>query len=213
VTCTDNNCLCGPGGNDPEYFLSGVGFTPAQCSGTIVGTDTCVGIDIVIDPAFPCDLFEFYFGEPRSNYTVIKNQAEILSDCSSLGPHSSGLIWISGPTCTINANTVVGSPENPVILVTAASETKINGGFIMYGILYIFDGEDPDATMETLGGATVYGSVIVDATIAKYQGTFQIVYAEGVLADARGIGGIGAVNGGWRDFGLPEIAWPVVGGP
>ena len=26
---------------------------------------------------------------------------------------------------------------------------------------------------------------------------------------ANGIAGIGSVNGGWRDFGLPEIAWPV----
>ena len=53
----------------------------------------------------------------------------------------------------------------------------------------------------------------MNSQFRKMQGTFQIVYAEGVLANAKGAGGVGAVNGGGRDFGLPEIAWPVVGGP
>jgi hypothetical protein len=214
VECTDNNCYCGPGGNDPEYFLSGVGFTAAQCSGTILGSDTCVGIDIIVDPGFPCDLFEFYFGVPRSQYYIIKNQAQVLSDCSTLGPHSSGLIWISGSTCHINANTVIGSPGNPVILISAASWTKLNGGADIFGIFYAFDGEDSTAFLEAVGRNTIYGSCIVDVPdLDKVQGNFQVVYAEGVLADASGIAGIGAVNGGWRDFGLPDITWPVVGGP
>ncbi len=85
--------------------------------------------------------------------------------------------------------------------------TVIGGGAIIYGILYIFDGESGTAGLTTLGGATVYGSVIVDGTMDKDQGTFQIVYAEGVLAEATGIAGLGAVNGGWRDFGLPDIGW------
>ena len=53
----------------------------------------------------------------------------------------------------------------------------------------------------------VYGSVIADSPIDKLQGTFQVVYNSGVLATATGYAGVGAVNGGWRDFGLPDIAW------
>ncbi|MFT5770496.1 MAG: hypothetical protein ACI9H8_002485, partial [Lysobacterales bacterium] len=51
---------------------------------------------------------------------------------------------------------------------------------------------------------TVYGGVIVDAVMGHFQGNFQIVWAEGVLASANGLNGVGSVSGGWRDFGLPE---------
>lgn len=196
TTCTDNNCMCGPGGNDTDYFLSWRSAT------------THIDFDIVTDPLFPCDLFEFYFNYPRALYPLVKNQATIYSDCSSLGPYSSGLIWISGAECRLTANTIVGSPQAPIILVSAASNTVLAGGVTIHGVLYVFDGEDSSADLSTLGSAAVYGAVIVDATMAAFGGTFQIVYAEGTLANARGIGGVGAVNGGWRDFGLPEIAWP-----
>jgi hypothetical protein len=197
VTCTDNNCMCGPGGNDTRHFLSWK-----------TATETNIGIDIIVDPAFPCDLFDTFFGVPRSMYQVIKNQAQLYSDCSSLGPQSSGLIWISGSECRLNANTTVGSPDFPVVLISAASDTVLAGGVNIYGVLYVFDGEDISAALSTVGSATVYGATIVDAGLDQFQGTFQIVYAEGVLASATGIAGLGSVNGGWRDFGLPAIAWP-----
>jgi len=198
VACTDNNCLCGPGGNDTDYFLS---WQTAQ--------ETHIGIDIVVDPNFPCDLFETFFGLPRNLYEIIKDSAQqVLPDCSSLGPQSSGLIWISGSECSLTANTVVGSPTAPIILISAASHTKLAGGVQIFGILYVFDGEDIDADITTLGTATIYGAAVMDATMSKFQGNFQVVYNDEVIASANGIGGLGSVNGGWRDFGLPEIVWP-----
>jgi len=196
VACTDNNCQCGSGGNDTSEFLSWK-----------TSTETHIDIDIVEDPNFPCDLFLAFFGKPRSQYEWIKNTATIISDCRGLGPGSSGFYWATGSDCTINGTDPVGSPNAPVILVSAASTTKVNGGAEIFGVLYIFDGEDPNAKLDTLGSATVYGAVIVDASLDKIQGTFQIVHAEDVLANSKGIAGIGAVNGGWRDFGLPDIAW------
>ena len=170
---------------------------------------TVIGIDIIEDPGFPCDLFEFYFGYPREYYERVKADATVLSDCQSLGPSSSGLFWISGSNCTVNANTTIGSPDNPVILISAATLTKLNGGAEIFGVLYIFDGEPehPDAKLDSKGSNTIYGAVIVDAVMGQYKGTFQIVYADGVLANASAIAGLGAVNGGWRDFGLPDLAW------
>lgn len=198
VTCTDNNCYCGDGsGNDTRHFLSWK-----------TSTDTHIGIDIIVDQNFPCDLFDFFFGIPRTQYQTIKAQAQLLSDCSSLGPQSTGMYWISGSECRLNANTIVGSPDNPLIIVSAATSTVLAGGVEIYGVLYIFDGEDSSAEITTLGNATVYGATIVDAGMGAFQGTFQVVYAEGVLNNAQGIAGLGSVNGGWRDFGLPVIAWP-----
>ena len=193
-TCP-GSCQCGDG-NDTDYFLSWRKST------------TNINIDIIVDPNFPCDLFEFYFGVQRSMYTVIKNQSKLYSDCTDLGPQSSGLIWISGDVCRINADTIVGSPENPVILISAATDTILAGGATIFGVLYVFDGEDINAELTTLGNATVYGAAIVDAVFDNVGGTFSIVHADGVLANAAGISGLGSVNGGWRDFGLPDIAWP-----
>ena len=192
------NCKCGDG-NDTNQFLSWRKSV----------SDWNIGIDIIVDPAFPCDLFDLYFGVPRSEYNIIKSQALQLSDCSSLSAQSSGLIWISGSSCDLLAGTTVGSPDFPVILVSAASLTKVAGGVNIYGVLYVFDGEDIDAELTTLGNAVVYGSLINDAVFDNVGGTFSIVYAEGVLSSAKGIAGLGSVNGGWRDFGLPEIEWPV----
>jgi hypothetical protein len=77
-------------------------------------------------------------------------------------------------------------------------------------VLYIFD-DDPagnGAALKATGGATVYGAAIVDGEIDKLQGTFQVVYNSAIIATAAGVKGISTMNGGWRDFGLPEVVWP-----
>jgi hypothetical protein len=158
------------------------------------------GIDMVSDPEFPCDLFQFYFGVARSSYEVVKGYSKIISDCDSLGEDSSGIYWVSGSTCRINSNTVVGSADHPVLLISAATTTTLNGGAKFYGVLFVTDVEDSTAELNSIGVNTVYGSVINDATLAAYQGTFQVVWAEDVSEKAGNGGGLGSVLGGWADF-------------
>jgi len=86
-------------------------------------------------------------------------------------------------------------------------DTSISGSVTIFGLLYVFDGEDVAAEFSGAGTATIYGALIVDADMDKFTGTVNVVYAEGVLIEAGDLGGFGAINGGWRDFGLPEIAW------
>lgn len=164
------------------------------------GTDDILGIDLVADPNFPCDLFKFYFGVPRANYEIVKGFAQVLSDCSTLGPNSTGIFWISGSECRINSNTTVGGPKNPILLVSAATETRLNGGAKIYGVLYISDTEKANATLYSNGGNAVYGQVIIDASLGSYTGTFQVVYNENAISNAAGGGGLGNVIGGWSDF-------------
>ena len=190
--------------DDVECDIKPCGCTVAEAISYSAANTTYQGIDIVADDTFPCDLFEFYFGVPRSRYEIIKSSATIINSCASLGPYSSGLYWVSGATCSIGSNTQIGSPNNPVILISAAESTRLAGGANIYGIVYIFDGEVSTAELDTAGSNTVYGSVIVDATMGNYNGTFQIVYNESILAKAAGNNGLGSVNGGWRDFGLPD---------
>ena len=190
VTCGKVECKC-----DISEAISYVG-----------GSTPYNGIDLIEDQAFPCDLFDYYFNVPRSLYLTVKNSATIITDCDYLGPHHSGLVWISGGSCDVTGGRVIGSPGSPVVLV-AATETKFVSGTTIHGVLYIFDGEDPDAAVYAHADLTIYGAVIVDALLGAFNGTFQVVYNGGVLANAAGISGLGAINGGWRDFGLPDIAW------
>lgn len=159
-----------------------------------------VGIDIDSDPDFPCDLFTFYFGIPKVNFETIKSQATIIDDCGDLGPNSFGIYWATGDHCTIAANTIIGSQYGPVMLISAATETRFAGGTKMFGVFYLTDVEDPDASLVVLGTNTVYGAMIIDGDIGSFVGTFQVIYVESVSQIVAGTGGMGSLAGGWTDF-------------
>ncbi|HLF31626.1 MAG TPA: PilX N-terminal domain-containing pilus assembly protein [Xanthomonadales bacterium] len=164
------------------------------------GTDDIIGIDLDSDPDFPCDLFTFYFGIPKTHYEAIKSQATIIDDCSELGPNSYGTYWATGPLCHIGANTVIGSQYAPVMLISAASVTRFNGGTKLFGTFYLTDVEDPAASLTSNGNNTIYGAAIIDGTIGAFTGTFQLIYVETVNHITAGTGGIGSLAGGWTDF-------------
>lgn len=164
------------------------------------GTSDVIGIDMDFDPEFPCDLFTFYFGIPKSNYEAVKSQAKVIDDCSQLGPNSYGTYWATGPTCHIAANTVIGSQHAPVMLISAASVTRFNGGTRIFGTFYLTDVEDPDAEVISNGNNTIYGAAILDGNIGAYTGTFQLIYVETVARIVAGTGGMGTLAGGWTDF-------------
>jgi hypothetical protein len=166
---------------------------------THASSDT-LGIDLVQDPEFPCDLFQFYFAVPRDSYQIVKGYSKIIDDCDSLGPNSFGIYWVTGSECRINSNTQVGSPDAPVMLISAATLTRLNGGAKIYGTVFITDVEDSNAELQSIGTNTVYGSVIVDAILGSYQGTFQVVWNDNTSRKAGAGGGLGTVIGGWSDF-------------
>lgn len=194
--CAVSNCQCDYPGPEPiSYRQSG---------------DAIIGIDVITDTQFPCDLFEFYFGVPKAQYQAVKANATVIDDCSVLTSATpSGFYWFSGDTCTLDD---VGTMNNPVILLSAANtRTVLNGNSAFFGILYLSDVEDPegDAVFKPGGGATVYGAAIVDVLFPSsgYSGTFRVVYNEAALLGAGGAGGIGGLASGWRDFGLPNVTW------
>lgn len=186
--CPTANCSCGTDERRISYAEGGV---------------QRVGIDIVIDDEFPCDLFQGTFGVAKSAeafYQLSASIGTVIDDCGVLDENSQGVYWMIGNTCTINSNTVVGSKDFPVFLVSAAETTRVNGGAEFWGVLWVSDALNADATFESQGTNTIYGAVVVDAELGSYSGTFQIVYQEGVIERASGSGGIGEVTGGWIDF-------------
>ncbi len=172
--------------------------------------DPVIGIDIMKDDAFPCDLFEFYFGYPSSQYQAVKANAEVIDDCGILDEYSEGFFWFSGDTCTISGN--IGTINNPIILVSAAdSLTSFTGSSDFFGILYVADVEDTDGDAEFHpgGSSAVYGAMVVDVPFPSSAtgSNFKVIYSEAGVTSAGGGGGLGGVAGGWRDFGLPQITW------
>jgi len=168
------------------------------------GNTDVLGMDMVVDPFFPCDLFFYTFGEPKSNYLAVKNAqgVQVITDCSVLGPDSAGTIWIDGSvdTCSINANTTIGSPDKPVFLISAANLIRMNGGAKLYGVLFVTDAEGTNGEYQSSGTNTIYGAAIIDGLLGSYTGTFQIVYNDNLIGRAGERGSLGKIYGGWTDF-------------
>jgi len=101
--------------------------------------------------------------------------------------------------CVINSNVEVGSKEAPILLISAAPMTRLNGGAKIFGTVYITDAENSGAKFRPNGNNTVYGSVIVDAVLDDYNGTFQVVWDDYISNKAGSGGGLGTVIGGWSD--------------
>ncbi len=185
---------------DSEMCPGNCSCAESEAISYTLSNDDILGIDLVADDLFPCDLFQFYFGVPRSDYLTVKSWAKVIDDCDALGPGSFGIIWVQGDQCTINSNTQVGSLDAPVMLISAAAETRLNGGANIFGTVFVTDVEVDGAELVSVGTNTVYGSVIVDAVIGSYQGTFQVVWNDTTARKAPGQGGLGSVLGGWTDF-------------
>jgi hypothetical protein len=93
------------------------------------------------------------------------------------------------------------------MLISAAGTTTFTGDNNIYGVIFITDVEDPEAEWNASGTNIVYGSVILDAKLDAFVGTFKIIYNKDVSLLAAGSNGIGTLSGGWRDFGLPDLEW------
>jgi hypothetical protein len=169
------------------------------------GSERVLGIDIVPDEDFPCDLFEYSFGFLKdTQWEKVKSEVpNQLTDCSSLDKQSSGYYWVSGSSCVLSGQ--IGTAKAPVFLISAAEETKVSATAEFFGVLFVTDVEHPGTAEFTGNGtATIYGAAIMDAEMKNFNGTFQIVYLENVLGLAYDTGAFGAVAGGWTDF---HAAW------
>lgn len=163
------------------------------------GNQGNVRYDIVIDPDFPCNLFHHVFqtddvADAMSRFTVI-------DDCGELGPDSRGAIWVSSAsTCTINATTI-GSPTDPVFLVSSTPELQIGGGSLIYGVVMTTDAEGRAGRFDASGGGTVIGAVLVDGELEpNYGSNFEIVWNDDLVNTSTSLGALGKLYGGWTDF-------------
>jgi len=200
VTLGGNGATCGLEEFDGDY-----------CSDSPYSDSTLVANDVLAnDGDFPDDLLAYTFGVATANFQELKDQAEVLSSCATLPNPSltditTGFYWIEGD-CTLNANKIIGSIDEPVIIVVEDALTRLNGGAIIFGLLFAFEttpGSGGDVQM--VGGATVRGAFISDHDIGGSGGTFNTRYDADVLGNISQGGGselskVEIIPGSWKDF-------------
>jgi hypothetical protein len=179
----------------------------------------CNGVDRS-DPAIDDDsLFEFVFnasnvvdaGSKNTNvdcgpagdqncavfHLVDTLSATVLPNCSTLGPASSGLFYISG-NCNF-PNGDIGSPTSPVIVVVE-EEALINNNTI-FGLIFVRS-NDQSAEFTGNGNAKIFGSLVVEGEI-DVTGSIDVVYDNtGVSTDPNTLPSnakFARVPGSWLD--------------
>lgn len=184
------------------------------------GNCTCVGVDkeplsyaitggqhleldMVPDPSFPPDLFQYLFptapasGEDRLEF--LKGIVdETVQGCSGLGEGSYGLILVEGD-CNLNSNATIGTPTSPVFLVMTGSDNSFGGTVDVFGTIFVTEILG-DAALSGKGNITMYGALIADADISKFNGNLKLVYVEDIINRSFETGSFGTVAGGWTDF-------------
>ena len=156
------------------------------------------------DPAYPEDVFEYYFGVARTEYQQVRDAADqILADCSTIDTTTSGLVWVDG-YCDLSSNEV-GSATGPVALVTTGG-VKLNSNSIFYGVLVITDPTIPasqqneDTIPASLtGGPVIYGALITDPGAAVFNGGFTVVYIKDIVSKIHPLIVLGNLSGSWSD--------------
>lgn len=202
VTLTGNGATCGL-----EEYDNGVCSTFAYSDNNGLSSDVFVDSKVSDGGTFPDDVFEYVFGVATESYQQIKDEADIFDvNCNALDTTATGVVWISGD-CTINAGDVVGSATEPVVLVIEDADLRLNGGAVIWGIVFSFS-TDPSiptgGSISTTGSATVEGALIADHPINIPAGTFNARYNQDVLERIENGSGrfsrIRIIPGSWKDF-------------
>lgn len=181
-------------------------FNDNKCSASPYSEKGFQDLDILDnDPAFPPDLMEYMFNIPEAEWDTLRSDADVrLANCDSLGAASKGLIWVDGD-CSLNANVVVGSVDDPVILIVTDGNLTMNGGAIINGMVFSFrkPGNITEFEINMIGGARVNGVVASNHPVGQANGTYNSVYDVDVLAQLKANDAflrVARVPGSWRDF-------------
>ncbi len=153
-------------------------------------------------------------GTPYAADLANMTSATIVSGCSILASTTSGMIW-DQTGCKIQGQ--VGSADAPVVLVSDG-DIQMNAGGRLFGLLFVRPNIygpstgplDPTTgatannggNLQENGHAVIYGSVVIQGTANKINGTGAVVYSDTVLsklANEAALNKIGPVPGSWSD--------------
>lgn len=97
----------------------------------------------------------------------------IIASCSSLGPSSSGIFYVTGPCLSLPAK--VGSPDSPaIVVVNQGDKTLDTNQNLFYGMLFLHS--DNNNANVTGKNTIVFGALVVEGEIDKLTANFTVVY-------------------------------------
>ena len=186
-----NGCLSGVTGN-PDINVTGSptgnAVTSSQSTACLDEGHLDYNGGTESGSAFTGSAWDYLFGTSKAEMKLMAqtNSNILYYDASNPAPN--------------NWHDDVGSSSQPAILIfdTGAGCPSINGGPVIYGIIYY--GAD-DCSSNGWGGAEIYGGVVVDADITKYNSNATVSYW-GNAGNASNYGNatVVPVPGSWRDF-------------
>jgi hypothetical protein len=197
---TDTTGLCTQGTGPFDCFCEkhkSVSYTVADGSSQTMGPDE----------SFLYTNAAYIYSTAHPTWVTAAKKATSCSDLITKASASGGLIWDQTGGCLKSASQI-GYPDKPVILV-ADGQADLQGA-IMYGVVFVRDTTAAGSSTPYGGTAnfvghstgTIYGSVVVQGTAKKINGTSAVVYNQQIM-DA--LGALTALNpasevaGSWTD--------------
>jgi hypothetical protein len=142
---------------------------------------------------------------PEADWQQLKDMAvSEYANCDSLGPASSGLIWITG-ACSLGAGDQIGSADNPVALIIQDADLTMNGGAEIFGIGFSFatPGNINQYDFKMNGGAVIHGAVMSNRDPDLSNGNLSVRYSGDVLSNLvtnDAFRRVYRIGGSWHDF-------------
>ncbi|EOD56024.1 hypothetical protein G113_05999, partial [Aeromonas molluscorum 848] len=151
------------------------------------------------------DLVWYLFNEndDAAGWANIESRAsQIVNNCSSLGPTSTGLIIVKGD-CSPGSN--IGTQSAPVVLIVKDGSLSINGNNQLYGLIFAYSSHPATATTDIKlnGGAIVNGALAANFKLGKANGTYDAKYDEAALSNIKtgaAFQTLKQIPGSWRDW-------------
>jgi hypothetical protein len=128
---------------------------------------------------------------------ALRASAQMLDDCTTLGPGSHGLSWIRGD-CTLATGGAIGSAAAPVILVIDSGTAHIEGPAELFGILVLRGGNT--SLRQSNDTFALHGALMADGDLDLAAESLSIQYEPDVLRPLLQLTGpLIEVAGSWTD--------------
>lgn len=188
--------------------LGGSSSTTTSAGGSTPGN---IGADITQNSAFlqntsQDDFFALYFGTTDTS-SVQANVAHYYSNSSStnyssvLDGMSGTSIWIDqtgGSTATINGSVIIGTTNNPVVIIVNGS-LSLSGNVTINGFLFVLG----TTGITTLTGSSVINGALITSDNLNITGNIILRYDSDVLENLSNQPGTtfyAKIAGTWKDF-------------
>jgi hypothetical protein len=183
-----------------------IAYENDECVSAALSSNGSQGSDIIENSSeFPVDLLRHLFAIPTSEGLSLKSLTNFrLNGCSALPTNASALVWVEHD-CVIEADTVVGDPLNPLLMIIHDGKLVMEENTKLFGLVILID---DSATIDTLdinmhADSLIMGAVVVNFRLGQLGGRVNVVYQSALLnamLTESNFRQVARVPGSWKDF-------------